>query len=86
MRITQVRVGRVFNTGNYTNHRFEFEADIDEDESPTAALDALAATLQTQALISLKRMGVDFIYEGSGTKRIATLLGASEGDDDDIPF
>jgi hypothetical protein len=44
MAITQVSYGRLYNTGNYENVRFEAVASVENDDVPAAMAEAMAAT------------------------------------------
>lgn len=43
MKITHVRYGRTINTGNYENERIEFEAEVQDGETPDGVLTRLRA-------------------------------------------
>jgi hypothetical protein len=86
MTITQIRVGRTYNTLNYTSHRFELEADIDEDEDVELAVSVLANDLDSMAKRILFLLGITRILEPGGETLLALPVARSKAADDDIPF
>lgn len=86
MRITQLRVGRTYNTLHYTSQRFELEADLDEDEDVEAAFYTLARQVDRGARATMRGMGLTAIQEQWGLVRLVAPSCGAEGDDDAIPF
>lgn len=86
MRITQLRVGRTYNTLNYTTQRFELEADIEEDDDVEAAFYSLARHVDWGARATMRAMGLTAIQEQSGLVRLVAPSSGGEGEDDGIPF
>lgn len=86
MRITQVRVGRTYNTLNYTSQRFELEADIEEDDDPDMACAVLSIQLHRNAVAALRALGIARIFEQHGEVPLFPADALGKGDDDEIPF
>lgn len=86
MEITKIRVGRTYNTGNYTSQRFELEVDVQEDEDFDLAIADTAKYLDRRARRVLAEQGIHHIIEPNGPTALNRPAAGAGEDDDVIPF
>lgn len=86
MRITQIRVGRTYNTQNYTSFKLELGADLEEDEPVEAATCLLAGDVDSIAVSAMYRSGIRSFHDGSTARYLPDAPRERQEGDDDIPF